>query len=112
MKASSGDKACTTTFQRREPHLHYEGFQQVGAAVLGVPKVHDLVQELVHQREVVPHGILLKPPPKVGIENLHQRIKELEDHGRVDVLASRRHDVDVGRPAVKSPAVSGPVSVV
>jgi hypothetical protein len=76
---------------------------------LRIPKVHRLVHELVDEGHVVPHGVLVKVVPEVGLEDLDELEDVLEDEGRVDVGPSEGDKVHVPEPRVEEAAVLDPL---
>ena len=48
--------------------LHDKRFEEICAAILRVAEIHDLIEQLVHEREVVSHRFLLESSAKVGLK--------------------------------------------
>jgi hypothetical protein len=68
--------------------------QHLELRYLRVAKVHDLVQQLVDQHEVVADGLLLQRL-EVALHDLHQPLQEHKHGGHVGVALGGRQDVDV-----------------
>lgn len=79
--------------------------QHVDGAVLRISKVHGLVHQLVDERHVVPHGVLVEVLPEVGLEDADLLEQILEDQGRVDVGPGQGDEVHVEMAGVEERAV-------
>ena len=79
--------------------------QHVDGAVLGISKVHGLVHQLVDERHVVPHRVLVEVLPKVGLEDADLLEQILEYQGRVDVGPGQGDEVHVEMAGVQEGAV-------
>ena len=79
--------------------------QDVDGAVLRVSKVHGLVHQLVDERHVVPHGVLVELLPEIGLEDADLLEQILKDQGRVDVGSGEGDEVHVEMAGVKEGAV-------
>ena len=79
--------------------------QHVDGAVLRISKVHGLVHQLVDERHVVPHGVLVEVLPEVGLEDADLLEQILEDQGRVDVGPGQGDEVHVEMAGVQEGAV-------
>jgi hypothetical protein len=79
--------------------------QDVDGAVLRVSKVHRLVHQLVDERHVVPHGVLIELLAKVGLEDADLLEQILKDQGRVDVGPGEGDEVHVEVARVEEGAV-------
>ena len=79
--------------------------QHVDGAVLRISKVHGLVHQLVDERHVVPHGVLVEVLPEVGLEDADLLEQILEYQGRVDVGPGQGDEVHVEMAGVEEGAV-------
>ena len=75
--------------------------QHFGAEVLWEAVVDDLVQELVHQRDVLHDLVLCDFDAEVRLEKRHQLRGELEAHRHVGVGAAHEHHINVIVPEVR-----------
>lgn len=79
---------------RLDARLRDERLQHARVAVLRVPEVQYLVQQLVDEHEVV-LDVLLVDLAEVRLHHLREPDEELEHHGAVDVLLGDRGQPDV-----------------
>mmetsp|Transcript_16978 Transcript_16978/g.48768 ORF Transcript_16978/g.48768 Transcript_16978/m.48768 type:complete len:246 (+) Transcript_16978:808-1545(+) len=79
--------------------------QDVDGAVLRISKVHGLVHQLVDERHVVPHGVLVELLPEVGLEDADLLEQILKDQGRIDVGSGEGDKVHVEMASVEEGAV-------
>ena len=61
---------------------------------MGVPKVQNLVQQLIYEHKVVLYGLLVEFA-KVRLAQSHQSIQEFEDERRIGIALRYRNQVDV-----------------
>jgi len=61
---------------------------------LRVPKVENLVEQLVHQHEVVLDGFFIELA-KVCLSQPHQSVEKLKHEGRIGIALRHRHQVYV-----------------
>ena len=81
--------------RRLDALLRDERLQDARVRVLRVPKVQQLVQQLVDEHKVVLH-VLLGDLAEVGLHDVAHLEQELKDHGGVHVLLGDGRQPDVG----------------
>ena len=75
--------------------LSYVHLEQVGVQDLWVPEIHDLIQELIDQREIFANLLLAEFPIEVTLAEGDQRVKKLHEKGgiRIGFCRSKQSDV-------------------
>jgi len=85
---------------RLDAHLRNERLEYARVAVLRIPKVEYLVEQLVDEHKVV-LDVLLVDLAEVRLHDLREPYEKLEYHGTVDVLLSDGGQPNVGPADVK-----------
>jgi hypothetical protein len=79
---------------RLDPFCGDVHLQRIRLRVLRVPKVEDLVEQLVHQHKVVLDSLLVELP-KVRLSESHQPVQKLKHQRGIRIALRHRHQVDV-----------------
>mmetsp|Transcript_5264 Transcript_5264/g.11949 ORF Transcript_5264/g.11949 Transcript_5264/m.11949 type:complete len:271 (-) Transcript_5264:141-953(-) len=86
------------------PQINVES-QHIHSAILGIPKVHRLIHQLINQCHIIPHGVLIKIFAEVGFEDTNF-LKEIFKHeGGVDIRLCQCDEVHVQMAGVEERAV-------
>mmetsp|Transcript_27336 Transcript_27336/g.68629 ORF Transcript_27336/g.68629 Transcript_27336/m.68629 type:complete len:607 (-) Transcript_27336:60-1880(-) len=79
--------------------LHDVQLECIQHGGLGVPEIHDFIQNLVHKHEVAVDRVFIEVA-QVGLENVHQLVHDFKYRGRVGILCGDGHHPHVPRTDV------------